>query len=134
MALPPFLRSCSSILSHSRPTCQQIFRPERLLRRLFLAAQNKYWATGAVWGNKNLANLKSVFDSLSDADRKEIQNAYVSTYAEAMLRGANETAANEQAAKEMAAQLSNKQKAAEQKPSAPTVEAPAPVPETKKES
>ena len=34
----------------------------------------------------------------------------------------------------MAAQLSNKQKAAEQKPSAPTVETPAPVPETKKES
>ena len=38
VTLPPFLRLCSSILSHSRPTCQQIFRPERLLRRLFLAA------------------------------------------------------------------------------------------------
>ena len=111
-----------------------IYTEDRQYKNYSKDAQNKYWATGAVWGNKNLASLKSVFDNLSDADRKEIQNAYVSTYAEAMLRGADETAANEQAAKEMAAQLSNKQKAAEQKPSAPTVETPAPVPETKKES
>lgn len=111
-----------------------IYTEDRQYQNYSKEAQNKYWATGAVWGNRNLASLKSVFDSLSDADRKEIQNAYVSTYAEAMLRGADETAANEQAAKEMAAQLSNKQKAAEQKPSAPTVETPAPVPETKKES
>ena len=111
-----------------------IYTEDRQYQNYSKDAQNKYWATGAVWGNKNLAGLKSVFDSLSDADRKEIQDAYVSTYAEAMLRGADETAANEQAAKEMAAQLSNKQKAAEQKPSAPTVETPAPVPETKKES
>lgn len=111
-----------------------IYTEDRQYQNYSKDAQNKYWATGAVWGNKNLASLKSVFDSLSNADRKEIQDAYVSTYAEAMLRGADETAANEQAAKEMAAQLSNKQKAAEQKPSAPTVETPAPVPETKKES
>ena len=111
-----------------------IYTEDRQYQNYSKDAQNKYWATGAVWGNKNLASLKSVFDSLSDADRKEIQDAYVSTYAEAMLRGADETAANEQAAKEMAAQLSNKQKATEQKPSAPTVETPAPVPETKKES
>ena len=111
-----------------------IYTEDRQYQNYSKDAQNKYWATGAVWGNKNLAGLKSVFDSLSDADRKEIQNAYVSTYADAMLRGADETAANEQAAKEMAAQLSNKQKAAEQKPSAPTVETPAPVPETKKET
>lgn len=111
-----------------------IYTEDRQYQNYSKDAQNKYWATGAVWGNKNLASLKSVFDSLSDADRKEIQDAYVSTYADAMLRGADETAANEQAAKEMAAQLSNKQKATEQKPSAPTVEAPAPVPETKKES
>lgn len=111
-----------------------IYTEDRQYQNYSKEAQDKYWATGAVWGNKSLASLKSVFDSLSDADRKEIQDAYVSTYAEAMLRGADETAANEQAAKEMAAQLSNKQKAAEQKPSAPTVETPAPVPETKKES
>lgn len=111
-----------------------IYTEDRQYQNYSKDAQNKYWATGAVWGNKNLASLKSVFDSLSDADRKEIQDAYVSTYAEAMLRGADEISANEQAAKEMAAQLSNKQKAAEQKPSAPTVETPAPVPETKKES
>ena len=111
-----------------------IYTEDRQYQNYSKDAQNKYWATGAVWGNKNLAGLKSVFDSLSDADRKEIQDAYVSTYADAMLRGADETAANEQAAKEMAAQLSNKQKAAEQKPSTPTVETPAPVPETKKES
>ena len=111
-----------------------IYTEDRQYQNYSKEAQDKYWATGAVWGNKGLAGLKSVFDSLSDADRKEIQDAYVSTYAEAMLRGADETAANEQAAKEMAAQLSNKQKAAEQKPSAPTVETPAPAPETKKES
>lgn len=111
-----------------------IYTEDRQYQNYSKDAQNKYWATGAVWGNKNLASLKSVFDSLSDADRKEIQNAYVSTYADAMLRGADETAANEQAAKEMAAQLSNKQKAAEQKPSAPTVETPAPIQETKKET
>lgn len=111
-----------------------IYTEDRQYQNYSKDAQNKYWATGAVWGNKNLASLKSVFDSLSDADRKEIQDAYVSTYADAMLRGADETAANEQAAKEMAAQLSNKQKATEQKPSAPTVETPAPVPETKKET
>ena len=111
-----------------------IYTEDRQYQNYSKEAQNKYWATGAVWGNKNLAGLKSVFDNLSDADRKEIQDAYISTYADAMLRGADETAANEQAAKEMAAQLSNKQKVAEQKPSAPTVETPAPVPETKKES
>lgn len=111
-----------------------IYTEDRQYQNYSKDAQNKYWATGAVWGNKNLASLKSVFDSLSDADRKEIQDAYVSTYAEAMLRGADETAANEQAAKEMAAQLSNKQKATEQKPSAPTVETPVPAPETNKES
>ena len=111
-----------------------IYTEDRQYQNYSKEAQDKYWATGAVWGNKNLAGLKSIFDSLSDADRKEIQDAYVSTYAEAMLRGADETAANEQAAKEMAAQLSNKQKATEQKPSAPTVETPAPAPETKKES
>ena len=109
-----------------------IYTEDRQYQNYSKEAQDKYWATGAVWGNKNLASLKSVFDSLSDADRKEIQNAYVSTYADAMLRGADETAANEQAAKEMAAQLSNKQKAAEQKPSAPTVETPAPMPEANK--
>lgn len=109
-----------------------IYTEDRQYQNYSKEAQNKYWATGAVWGNKNLAGLKSIFDNLSDADRKEIQDAYVSTYAEAMLRGADETAANEQAAKEMAAQLSNKQKATEQKPSAPTVETPAT--ETKKES
>lgn len=111
-----------------------IYTEDRQYQNYSKDAQNKYWATGAVWGNKNLASLKSIFDSLSDADRKEIQDAYVSTYAEAMLRGAGETAANEQAAKEMAAQLSNKQKATEQKPSASTVETPAPAPDTKKES
>ena len=111
-----------------------IYTEDRQYQNYSKEAQDKYWATGAVWGNKNLAGLKSVFDSLSDADRKEIQDAYVSTYAEAMLRGADETAANEQAAKEMAVQLSNKQKATEKKPSVPTVETPAPVPETKKES
>lgn len=109
-----------------------IYTEDRQYQNYSKDAQNKYWATGAVWGNKNLASLKSVFDGLSDADRKEIQNAYVSTYAEAMLRGADETSANEQAAKEMAAQLSNKQKAAEQKPSTPTVETPAPPPEANK--
>ena len=111
-----------------------IYTEDRQYQNYSKDAQNKYWATGAVWGNKNLASLKSVFDSLSDADRKEIQNAYVSTYADAMLRGADETAANEQAAKEMAAQLSNKQKATEQQISTPTVETPAPVQETKKET
>ena len=111
-----------------------IYTEDRQYQNYSKDAQNKYWATGAVWGNKNLAGLKSVFDSLSDADRKEIQNAYVSTYADAMLRGADETAANEQAAKEMAAQLSNKQKAAEQKPSTPTVETPAPATEANKDA
>ena len=109
-----------------------IYTEDRQYQNYSKDAQNKYWATGAVWGNKNLASLKSVFDSLSDADRKEIQNAYVSTYADAMLRGADETAANEQAAKEMAAQLSNKQKATEQQISTPTVETPAPAPEANK--
>ena len=109
-----------------------IYTEDRQYQNYSKDAQNKYWATGAVWGNKNLAGLKSVFDSLSDADRKEIQNAYVSTYAEAMLRGADETAANEQAAKEMAAQLSNKQKATEQQISTPTVETPTPAPEANK--
>lgn len=111
-----------------------IYTEDRQYQNYSKDAQNKYWATGAVWGNKNLASLKSVFDSLSDADRKEIQNAYISTYADAMLRGADETVANEQAAKEMAAQLSNKQKATEQKPNVPTVETPAPAQETKKET
>lgn len=111
-----------------------IYTEDRQYQNYSKDAQNKYWATGAVWGNKNLAGLKSVFDSLSDADRKEIQDAYVSTYADAMLRGADETAANEQAAKEMAAQLSNKQKAAEQKPSTPTVETPAPATEANKDA
>lgn len=111
-----------------------IYTEDRQYQNYSKDAQNKYWATGAVWGNKNLANLKSVFDSLSDADRKEIQNAYVSTYADAMLRGADETAANEQAAKEMAAQLSNKQKATEQQISTPTVETPAPATEANKDA
>lgn len=111
-----------------------IYTEDRQYQNYSKDAQNKYWATGAVWGNKNLAGLKSIFDNLSDADRKEIQNAYISTYADAMLRGADETAANEQAAKEMAAQLSNKQKATEQKPSAPTVEMPAPATEANKDA
>ena len=74
-------------------------------------AQQKYWTTGAVWGQQGLSSFKSLFDSLSDEEKAEIQNAYISTYAEAMLRGADEAAASEQAAKEMLASLSNKQKA-----------------------
>lgn len=74
-------------------------------------AQQKYWATGAVWGQQGLSSFKSLFDSLSDEEKAEIQKAYISTYAEAMLRGADEAAASEQAAKEMLASLSNKQKA-----------------------
>ena len=75
------------------------------------AAQQKYWATGAVWGQQGLSSFKSLFDNLSDEEKAEIQKAYISTYAEAMLRGADEAAASEQAAKEMFASLSNKQKA-----------------------
>lgn len=74
-------------------------------------AQQKYWATGAVWGQQGLSSFKSLFDSLSDEEKAEIQKAYISTYAEAMLRGADEAAASDQAAKEMLASLSNKQKA-----------------------
>lgn len=74
-------------------------------------AQQKYWTTGAVWGQQGLSSFKSLFDSLSDEEKSEIQNAYISTYAEAMLRGADEAAASDQAAKEMLASLSNKQKA-----------------------
>ena len=83
-------------------------------------AQQKYWTTGAVWGQQGLSSFKSLFDSLSDEEKAEIQNAYISTYADAMLRGADEAAANEQAAKEMLASLSNKQKATTQT-SAPTL-------------
>ena len=74
-------------------------------------AQQKYWETGAVWGQQGLSSFKSLFDSLSDEEKAEIQKAYISTYAEAMLRGADEAAASDQAAKEMLASLSNKQKA-----------------------
>lgn len=89
-----------------------IYSEDKLYQEYSKSAQDKYWTTGAVWKQGNLASLKGLFDSLTDAERKEIQDAYITTFSEAMLRGATEDEAVGQAAKEMAAQLSNKQKAA----------------------